>query len=837
MELSEEKDIAPAKTVPVLTGVAVLAAISVLGLYNYLVFHTVAELFSIAVAFAIFMLAWNSRRYSTDNYLQVIGISYFFVGLIDLVHTMSYKGMGVFPGYDANLPTQLWVAGRYVQSLSLLAAPFFIGRKLNYTALLSVYSMTVVLIFATAFSRVFPACYIEGAGLTPFKITSEYLISFFFVISIALLLRAKRHFEAHVVRLMAWSMAFAVGGELALTFYVDVYGISNMTGHFFKIVSFYLVYRAIVVTGLMRPYDLLFKSLKQSEASLREYKGHLEELVEGRTLELKRINEELEQEIAERKKAEKRLMAGNTLMKLLSKLSSRKEYLEAAIKLIRSWSGCRCVGIRIFDEYGRIPYETYLGFSREFWESESMLSLELDQCICTRIMAGKTEPQDASALTPFGSFQCNNTFEFIAGLSPQEQARFRGTCIRSGFASVAVIPVRHGGKIVAAVHLADEREGMVSREFIEFFESMTPLIGEAIHKLDTEAEHARLIAAIESTADAIAVTDTGRIIRYVNHAFQVVTGYSADEVIGKNLDILRSERHDEAFYQKIWSAPEHGSAWNGRVTSRRKDGTLYEEDITISPVKGTSGELINYVVVKRDVTEKLRLEAIAEAVNTMNNIGYFVSGIRHELGNPVNSAKMALSMLKVNLGNYSLTAIKDYLERSLAELSRVEYLLRGLKNFNMYENPELQFFALQNFMDKLYALIRGDFSKKQIPVEVSVAPEVGDCYADPRALQQVMLNILANAADACAGRESPKVAITIKKASGIIVIQVEDNGHGMTEEQQRDLFKPFRTTKPQGTGLGLVIARKMMIKMNGDIKVKSRPDEGTTVSIYVPEKP
>ncbi|HEX8949193.1 MAG TPA: MASE3 domain-containing protein, partial [Dissulfurispiraceae bacterium] len=609
MELLEEKDTSPGKTVQALAGVAVLSTLFVVGLHDYLLFHTVTELFSIAVAFAIFMLAWNSRRYSTDNYLQVIGISYFFVGLIDLVHTMSYKGMGVFPGYDANLPTQLWVAGRYVQSLSLLAAPFLIGRKLNHIALLSVYSLAVGLVFATAFSRVFPVCYIEGTGLTPFKIASEYLISLFFVLSIALLLRAKRHFEAHVVRLMVWSMAFAVGGEIALTFYRAVYGIFNMIGHFFKIISFYFVYRAIVVTGLMRPYDLLFKSLKQSEANLREYQEHLEELVGKRTLELKRANEDLLKEIAERKrteevlvdqsklldsffthtinplvfldkdfnflqvngayarackrkesdfighnhfefypheeneaifrrvvetkesfeatakpfvfpdhpewgvtywdwalvpilddkgevdflvfslndvtdrkKAEDRLVYSNTLLKLLSKVSLRKEYLAAVTKLVRNWSGCRCVGIRVLNEDKSIPYESYVGFSKEFWESENWLSVERDHCVCIRVITGKLESQDAPAVTPFGSFRSDNTFKFVAGLSEQEKSSFRGVCVRSGFASVAVVPVKYGGEIVAAVHLADEREGMVSREFIEFFESMTPLIGEAIHK-------------------------------------------------------------------------------------------------------------------------------------------------------------------------------------------------------------------------------------------------------------------------------------------------------------------------------------------------------------------
>ena len=120
------------RCVAILPGVLVLFGLYLTSIYNYLLFHSLAEVFSIVIASGIFMIAWNSRRFVDDHYLLFVGIAYLFIGGLDLIHTLAYKGMGIFPGYDANLPTQFWIAARYVESLSLLIAPLFLGKKLNY---------------------------------------------------------------------------------------------------------------------------------------------------------------------------------------------------------------------------------------------------------------------------------------------------------------------------------------------------------------------------------------------------------------------------------------------------------------------------------------------------------------------------------------------------------------------------------------------------------------------------------------------------------------------------------------------------------------------------------
>ncbi len=236
----------------------------------------------------------------------------------------------------------------------------------------------------------------------------------------------------------------------------------------------------------------------------------------------------------------------------------------------------------------------------------------------------------------------------------------------------------------------------------------------------------------------------------------------------------------------------------------------------------------------RDITDKERLESVAQAVESMNNIGYVFSAVRHELGNPVNSVKAALSLVRENLDTYPRETVRDYLDRIASEMSRVENLLRSLKSFSLYETPDVQRVDLCAWVHDFAALVSTEAANRGVAFEVECGPS---CIAacDPRALQHVLLNLFANAADALHGRHAPRIRASISAADGLVWIRFEDNGAGMSEDQMRNVFKPFHTTKESGTGLGLVIARKLLARMGGTIHVESRPGEGTTFVMTLPK--
>jgi signal transduction histidine kinase len=272
------------KLLQIVIWILVIAGLYLSSLYNYLLFHSLAEMFSVVIAVGVFAIAWNSRRFLENNYLLYLGTAYLFVGAIDLVHTLSYKGMGVFPEFGANLPTQLWIAARYLEAASLLVAPWFLNSRLNPAALFAVYLLTFTLLFLSIFYwKIFPLCFVEGVGLTPFKKISEYIICGILAGGLAFLWRRRAEFDPNVLRLIVWSIILTMGSELAFTFYLSVYGPANFIGHILKILSFYLIYKAIIETGLDKPYNLLFRNLKHSEEALKK-----------RTAELEFANQELE---------------------------------------------------------------------------------------------------------------------------------------------------------------------------------------------------------------------------------------------------------------------------------------------------------------------------------------------------------------------------------------------------------------------------------------------------------------------------------------------------------------------------------------------------------------
>ncbi|HEY5514367.1 MAG TPA: MASE3 domain-containing protein, partial [Geomonas sp.] len=239
---------------------------------DYLLFHSIAELFSIVIAFGIFVIGWNSRKYFHNNYLLFIGIAYLFVAFFDTLHTLAYKGMGVFKGYDDNnLPPQLWLVARYLESISLLLAPFYFNIRLNHRRVILTFSaVSLGALYAVFYARIFPTCFITGTGLTPFKRGSEYVIDVILLAALFFLHKRKEHFDPKVLRLLTLSILCAMVTELCFTMYVHLYGISNLVGHIFKILSFLFVYKAIIVTALAKPYDLLFKELQNRTDKLSE---------------------------------------------------------------------------------------------------------------------------------------------------------------------------------------------------------------------------------------------------------------------------------------------------------------------------------------------------------------------------------------------------------------------------------------------------------------------------------------------------------------------------------------------------------------------------------------
>lgn len=255
--------------IPVYLFILAAAGLYASSFYSFILFHSLIEVVCVVVILTIFVLAWNTRKYLDNHYILFIGISFLSVSSFELVHLFAYKGFGVFPEYDANLPTQLWIAFRYMFSISMLIAPFFITRRLNVVVAITIYVFITAALFQAIFSGVFPDCFIEGKGLTSFKIYSEFIIIFILIASLFLLIKKHTLFKASVFKMLVCSIVSAIAADAFFTRYLSVFGQANLIGHFFLFLSAALIYKAIVVTGLNDPMGIIFRNLERSEERLR----------------------------------------------------------------------------------------------------------------------------------------------------------------------------------------------------------------------------------------------------------------------------------------------------------------------------------------------------------------------------------------------------------------------------------------------------------------------------------------------------------------------------------------------------------------------------------------
>ncbi|MFO7751184.1 MAG: MASE3 domain-containing protein [Desulfobacteraceae bacterium] len=256
-------------------GVYALFGIALAGLYlislgNYLLYHSIAETFSIFVAFGVFVVSWyTSRKSRSFSFFMIIGTGFLFTGSLDFLHMQSYEGMGVFRGHGADTATQLWIAARFVETLTFLAAIFFLNRRTNRKIVWAAFAVLFFsLVAAIFFSGIFPVCFVEGQGLTVFKKASEFVICSVLVICLIFLKRRSGILPRSVENLVAGSIALTIASEICFVLYLDPYGTFNFLGHLFKIVAFFLLYKAVIEKNFVLPRSEMKEKLTEKDKNL-----------------------------------------------------------------------------------------------------------------------------------------------------------------------------------------------------------------------------------------------------------------------------------------------------------------------------------------------------------------------------------------------------------------------------------------------------------------------------------------------------------------------------------------------------------------------------------------
>lgn len=361
-----------------------------------------------------------------------------------------------------------------------------------------------------------------------------------------------------------------------------------------------------------------------------------------------------------------------------------------------------------------------------------------------------------------------------------------------------------------------------------------------------EEENVRLVAAVEQSSESILIVDTEGIIQYVNPAFEKITGYSCTGTVGRDVTSLRIDDDSNGYYSQLWDTMIQRETWAGHLTSKKKDSSIYEADVTISPVRDELGRIVNYVVASRDITSEITLEAQFHHAQKMEAVGRLAGGVAHDFNNLLTVIFANAELIRTHLDESS--PIRELTDNIIEVAEKAAWLPRQLLVFSREQQLSL---SNQNLNDIILNMNRMLFRliNEDIELVTRLADDLGQVKVDPRQIEQVIMNLVVNALDAMPnggriivdtvnvtigeGLKEPEASL---KQGSYVQLRIKDTGSGIPRDLQAHIFEPFFTTKEpgRGTGLGLSTVYAIVSKSDGTIMVDSERECGTTFTIYLP---
>ncbi|ATX80354.1 PAS domain S-box-containing protein [Mariprofundus aestuarium] len=393
-------------------------------------------------------------------------------------------------------------------------------------------------------------------------------------------------------------------------------------------------------------------------------------------------------------------------------------------------------------------------------------------------------------------------------------------------------------------------DGSISSQKLGDSVEMTIIFRDISEQLKSQELLRKVSKAVEEAGEAIMITDCNAVIEYVNPAFCTNTGYSLEEVVGKNPSILKSEAQDPKHYENLWSTISRGEVWSGALIDRRKDGSYYPAMMTISPIHDELGEITHYVSLQQDMTEYKRMEEQFLQAQKMESIGTLVGGIAHDFNNMLAAIEGNLYLAKMKLTKNEPDKVFSKIENiEKISLSAAE-MVKQLLTFARRDSVSMTNLPLKPYLKEALKL-----SRSAIPENIEIVPDLCDdelhIQGESTQIQQLVMNLLNNARDALSGVAEPKITVQLSlfvlneqfrrdhpeiSSDTMALLTIADNGCGISEANQDKVFEPFFTTKGvgKGTGLGLAMVFGAVKRHGGVIELESGKDSGTEFRIYLP---
>ena len=819
-----------------------LCALYLISRYSYVLFHSLVEVFGLVVGCGVFVIVWNSRRRLDSSCFLLLGIALLCTGVIDLIHMLAYKGMGVFAGRDANFPTQLWIASRYLFAAGLLLATAFVRARCRALPALAACGAATLLLLAAVWTGAFPDCYVEGSGLTPFKIASEYVISLLFVAAIANLIRQRSALDAQTLRALVLCLGLSIAAELSFTAYASVFGFANMVGHLLRLAASFTLYVSVVQVGLQRPHEVLFRQLQQSEQALRVSEERVRQLsnasAEGIVFHERGI-----------------ILDANAAFARLSGLKTGAELI-----------GRHCLAA--------------LPLTPESKEAFGAAMLAQDDATGEIVCVWPDGARRVFEIVGSSAAYRGGTARTLSVRDITERKRME-TLLR---AHLRLSELGHAGRVdelaEAALDAAEEATGSRIGFFHQGDADQEPPSMQArstnalAHKCDADVDAVQTLAAMvqditerwratsalrEGENDYRTLADfspaliwasgTDRVFNYFNGRWLSFTGRSLEResgngwVAGVHPEDFQGliATYTEAFGRRAsfsleWRLRRH----DGEFRWLRNDGCArYKQN----------GEFSGYLGYCMDITESKAFEqsliaahAAAESANRVKS--EFLANMSHEFRTPLNGV----------LGNAQLLQMSDlgaedrsYLSALLVSGKKLLALTDDVLDMAKIEAASIVLeqdeFSLRECIDELLREHRPHAARKGTLLKVQIPYEVPDALLGDRLrLKQILSNLLGNAVKFTEEGSITLVA-ALKGPDGLdasIEICVIDTGIGIAAAAVQRIFEPFVQADGSGTrlyggsGLGLTISRRLAELMGGSISVQSTEGVGSAFRLLLP---